>query len=207
MTPPASIARSDSIAAGARLQEDGIRTGLILADTADDEDKLLNVDIHDESTITFRRPPARSALKEETRLDLDRTCASQSGDSDVADEVETEPVMYNKFVSLNKTKLDDDLSAAAVRPKQPVMGKLSLSHGTSKNELKTRPSTTASLTNTKGRMGYSRLDTINDRSSEAARRRRDESTDCDDGDGAAPSSARHAETRDRARATDGVNAS
>ena len=201
MTPPPSIVRSDSVAADERLQEDGVQTGHILVGSGDLRGNLIDVDVPDESTITFRRYPEHSDTQGATRLDLNRTCDSQSGDSDVADEVETEPEGYDKSPKQPKINAVDTLPVVEIRPRRPAMGKLSLSHGTNKNMLRSRPSPLASSINRKAKVKYSQVESANDRSNGPPRRLRTESTDSDDGDGAAPSSARRLDAGGRARAT------
>ena len=201
MTPPASIARSDLIAADERLHEDGVRTGHILVDVTRFEDNPLNVDISDESTITFRKQSVNSTFPRDTRLDLDRTCAGQSGVSGVADAVEIEHDGRYSPISSSEITIEGHLTTAGARSRPPHMGKLSLIRGTSKNKLKTRPSSSLIIATPQDRVNNYPHDTLSDGSGKAWRHHRGQSTDSDDGEEAAPPSARRVEARDRAAAT------
>ena len=201
LTPPASIARSDLIAADERLQGGGIRTGTILVDVAKFEDSSLDVDIPDEATITFRKPSVNSTFPRETRLDLDRTCAGQSEVSDVADAIETEHDGRCSPTFSSEITIKGNLPATRVRSKPPNMGKLSLSRSISKGKSRTRPSSSLTIASNQDRVNYYHHDTLSDGSGKARRHHRGQSTDSDDGEEAAPSSAQRAEARDRAAAT------
>ena len=151
-----SIVRQDFASAGERSSEDGSRIGLVLVNPGPKEGDLLSADIVDESTITFRRQPTSLTQRAEVRLELDRHGKALSGDSDDAEDAETEDETCNKYQIQDTININDYLSKSKYLPMTPVMGKQSLGYVRPEGRLKCSPSDTLLFTGTRGGIDYVR---------------------------------------------------
>jgi len=156
LTPPMSIVRQDFASAGERSSEDGLSAGLILANMALAENRPPSISIMDESTITFRRYPISSTQQVEARLDLDRPGGALSGDSDDADDAETEDETCNRNQIQDTININDYLSKSKYLPMTPIMGERSLGYVRPEGRLKRSPFDTLLFTGTRGGIDYVR---------------------------------------------------
>ena len=156
LTPPMSIVRQDFASAGERSSEDGSRIGLVLVNPGPKEGDLLSADIVDESTITFRRQPISSTQQAEIRLELDRHGKALSGDSDDAEDAETEDETCDRNQIQDTININDYLSKSKYLPMTPIMGERSLGYVRSEGQLKCSPLDTHLYTGTRGGIDYVR---------------------------------------------------
>ena len=196
MTPPASVARPDLEDAGSKSSEDGIETRQDLVHPSLETIGERNLSI-DEATVTFRRQPNSLAQSKDARLNLDQTDSDLSEDSNVAEAIDTGLEAGNDSPSRGRIGSNYKLLSSKLRSELPIRSKLSSGYCRSKGELRTRPSHEVPLAIAKADTDRLDLETITDLSRMLSRRRLGESTDSDDGEEAAPSSGRRAETRSR----------